>query len=121
LGSFGNQGPREVAIPQSIDQDYWFQIGTRRIYPGYEKCFADIKHFVQDFVHELTGFDVNSQAAFSEDEQDSRAVSQNISEDESYDNIFQDPVQWGPWKKESGFEMLSRAVSNCKYSFDSMI
>lgn len=36
--------------------------GTKRIYPGYDKCFNEIKAFMADFVYELTGFDVQSQA-----------------------------------------------------------
>src|SRR6266536_272941 len=50
LGSFGNEGMREVSLPESISGDYWFQIGTRRIFPGYDTCWNEVKKYVADMV-----------------------------------------------------------------------
>lgn len=87
-------------------------------YPGYDRSFNDIKKFVADFVLEMTGYDVNSQAAASGDEFDSREVSQNISEDEDYANALRSSMR-DPWDHDSDpspFEELSQTISQCEYT-----
>lgn len=115
LGSFGNEGMREVSLPESIGNEYWFQMGTRRIYPGYDKCWNEIKKYVADFIFDLTGYDVNSHAAHSADEEDSREVSEDESEEynDPFLNMSQNP--WGYGEERSPFEELSRSISNCEF------
>src|SRR5690348_2653099 len=50
LGSFGGQGVREVSVTDSINGSSWFHVGKTRIYPGYERCYRDIKAYIIDFV-----------------------------------------------------------------------
>jgi protein-tyrosine-phosphatase len=123
LGSFGGQGDREVSIAESINQVYWFHVGTKRIYPGYDKCFNEIKAFMADFVYKLTGFDVQSQAVSTTQEIDSRNVSHNVSEDEEFPDQFPSPA-WSISEDRSGFEALRREISRCKsphfYQFQSL-
>jgi hypothetical protein len=68
-----------------------------------------------DFVLEMTGYDINSRAAASSDEDESREVSQNISEDEDYANALRNSMQppWDPESETSPFEELSQTVSQC--------
>jgi protein-tyrosine-phosphatase len=113
LGSFGGHGDREVSIAESINQVYWFHVGTKRIYPGYDKCFNEIKAFVADFVFEQTGFDVHSQAVGVPQEIDSRNASHDISEDEEFSDKFPSPT-WSINEDRSGFEALRREISRCK-------
>lgn len=69
-----------------------------------------------DFVLEMTGYDVNSRAAASSDDDESREVSQNISEDEDYANALRSSTQppWDPESETSPFEELSQAISQCR-------
>jgi protein-tyrosine-phosphatase len=113
LGSFGGKGDREVSIAESINQVYWFHVGNKRIYPGYDKCFREIKAFMADFVYELTGFDVHSQAINMTQEIDSRNASHDISEDEGFSDHFPSP-NWSISEDRSGFEALRREINRCK-------
>jgi hypothetical protein len=85
-------------------------------YPGYDTAFNDIKNFIADFVLEMTGYDINSRAAASSDDGESREVSQNISEDENYANALRDSMQipWDPESEASPFEELSQTISQCR-------
>jgi protein-tyrosine-phosphatase len=112
LGSFGNEEAREVPSVESIYGEHWFFIGTKRIYPGYDKCFHAIKAFVGDFVYEMTGFDVHAHKMSSSQEVNSRNMSQEVSDDEGYSGVWQSP-QWSFAEERSGFEELSRAISHC--------
>jgi protein-tyrosine-phosphatase len=112
LGSFGSEETREVPPLESIYGQHWFFIGTKRIYPGYDKCFQAIKTFVGDFVYDITGFDVHAHTMSSSQEVDSRDISQEVSDDEGYSGVWQSP-QWGFGEERSGFEELSRAISHC--------
>jgi protein-tyrosine-phosphatase len=111
LGSFGSEEDQEVPILESIYGEHWFFIGTKRIYPGYDKCFQAVKAFVGDFVYYITGFDVHAHTMSSSQELDSREVSQEVSDDEGYTGVWQS--QWGFAEERSGFEELSRAISHC--------
>ena len=113
LGSFGGHGDREVSIAESINQVYWFHVGTKRIYPGYDKCFNEIKAFMADFIYELTGFDVHSQAVSITQEIDSRNASNDISEDDEFSDKFPSP-SWSVSEDRSGFESLRREIVRCK-------
>jgi hypothetical protein len=53
LGSFGGKGLREVAEPECIGDREWFEVRSTRIYPGYERCFQDIKDYIHDFVQDV--------------------------------------------------------------------
>ncbi len=112
LGSFGSEEVREVPILESIYGEHWFFIGTKRIYPGYDKCFRAIKAFVGDFVYDMTGFDVHAHTMSSSQQVDSRDMSQEVSDDEGYSGVWQSQ-QWGFAEERSGFEELSRAISHC--------
>jgi len=113
LGSFGGHGDREVSIAESINQVYWFHVGTKRIYPGYDKCFNEIKAYMTDFIYELTGIDVHSQAVSITQEVSSRNASHDISEDEEFSDKFPSP-SWSIHEDRSGFEALRREISRCK-------
>jgi protein-tyrosine-phosphatase len=116
FGSFGNEGPREVSLPESIGNEYWFQMGTRRIYPGYDKCWNEIKKYMADFILDLTGYDVNSHVAQSADEEDSREVSEDDSTDynDAFLTMSQNP--WGHGDERSRFEELSKAISSSMFT-----
>jgi hypothetical protein len=66
----------------------------------------------------MTGYDINSQAAASGDEGDSRVVSPNISEDEDYANALRNSMQnpWDPESETSPFEELSQTISQCRFT-----
>ena len=113
LGSFGGHGDREVSIAESINQVYWFHVGTKRIYPGYDKCFLEIKAYMADFVYELTGFDVHSPVVNITQEIDSRNASCDMSEDEGFSDKFPSP-SWSISEDRSGFEALRREITRCK-------
>jgi protein-tyrosine-phosphatase len=112
LGSFGSEEVREVPVMEGIYGQHWFFIGTKRIYPGYDKCFQAIKAFVGDFVYDVVGFDVHAHTMSSSQEVDSREVSQEASDDEDYSSVWQSR-QWSFAEDRSGFEELSRAISHC--------
>jgi protein-tyrosine-phosphatase len=114
LGSFGNEGMREVSLPESIGGEYWFQMGTRRIYPGYDKCWSEIKKYVADFIFDLTGYDVNSHAEHSADD-NSREVSEDESEDygEAFLNMSHNP--WADGEERSPFDELSKTITSSKF------
>ena len=114
LGSFGGHGDRGVSIAESINQVYWFHVGTKRIYPGYDKFFNEIKAFIADFVYEVTGIDVHSQAVSVMQEIDSRNASHDISEDEGFSDKFPSP-NWSIHEDRSGFEALRREIDRCKF------
>jgi hypothetical protein len=69
-----------------------------------------------DFVLEMTGYDINSRALASSNEDESREVSQNISEDEDYANALRNSMQlpWDPDSETSPFEELSQTISQCR-------
>jgi protein-tyrosine-phosphatase len=113
LGSFGGHGDREVSIAESINQEYWFHVGAKRIYPGYDRCLNEIKAYMADFVYALTGFDVHRQAVSLTQETDSRNASHDISEDEGFPGSFPSP-SWSINEDRSGFEALRREISRCK-------
>ncbi|KAL9115515.1 MAG: hypothetical protein Q9227_000836 [Pyrenula ochraceoflavens] len=115
LGSFGEvgrQGAREVSHPESIHGSRFFHIGSKRIYPGYDKCLQEIKTYIADFVLELTGFDVHSPGRDGGEGTDSRDTSREISEDEDYSSVFQGQTEWFFDDEQPGFDDLSRAVSH---------
>jgi len=111
LGDFGNQGGREVSMAESINQAHWFHIGTKRIYPGYDTCFGEIKAYIADFVYDVTGFDVHAKAMSSSQELDSRDVSTSGSDDEAL--AFRSP-NWTFHEDRPGFEVLRRDITRCK-------
>lgn len=112
LGSFGGHGLREVTHPESIHGSRFFHIGSKRIYPGYDKCLQEIKAYIADFVLHQTGIDIHSQdIGDGPEEQDSRDASRYVSEDEDYSNVFQDQAHWSFEDDRPGFDELSRAVS----------
>ena len=113
LGSFGGKGEREVAMTETINQRHWFHVGTKRIYPGYDEPFRQIKAYIADFVLDLTGYDVNSQEMSGSLELDSRQASHDISEDEASSASF--TSQHWPFDQErSGVEALKRQISRCE-------
>lgn len=117
LGSFGGHGPREVTHPESIHGSRFFHIGSKRIYPGYDKCLQEIKAYIADFVRDMTGFDLHSHdLSGSPEERDSRDTSRYVSEDEDYSSVFQDQARWSFEDERPGFDELSRAVSKFEES-----
>jgi hypothetical protein len=70
-----------------------------------------------DFVLEMTGYDINSRAAASSDDGESREASQNISEDEDYANALRNSMQplWDPESETSPFEELCQTISQCRF------
>ncbi|KAL9621268.1 MAG: hypothetical protein Q9160_004289 [Pyrenula sp. 1 TL-2023] len=119
LGSFGGHGPREVTHPESINGSRFFHIGSKRIYPGYDKSLQEIKVYIADFIHDLTGFDLHSLETEGHEEQDSRDTSRYVSEDEDYSSVFQDQVRWSFEDERPGFDELVRAVSKFEESTES--
>lgn len=116
LGSFGQEGnqDREVPTPDHIDGHYWFQVGTRRIYPGYERCLSDIKAYIADFIYKATGFDVHAQALSESQELDSREGSPETSGDEDYSDVYQ-ASHWPSAEEPAGIEELTRVISQCVF------
>ena len=86
LGSYGDEDVQEVARVASIDGQAWFQVGKRRIYPGYETCLRQIKSYLIDFVYSVTGYDVVAGEMSASQEIDSRQVSDD--EDSENDADF---------------------------------
>lgn len=119
LGSFGGHGPREVTHPESINGSRFFHIGSKRIYPGYDKSLQEIKAFIADFIHDLTGYDLHSLETEGLEEQDSRDTSRYVSEDEDYSSVFQDQARWSFEDERPGFDELVRAVSKFEESTES--
>ena len=91
-----------------------FQVGTRRIYPGYERCLSDIKAYIGEFIHAVTDYDIHGQAMGSDEEPDSRDTSPGISEDEDYSDVYQSS-HWAAGEESSGIEELTRVISHCKW------
>jgi protein-tyrosine-phosphatase len=115
LGGFGSGEVLEIANPESINGEYWFQVGTRRIYPGYDRCFSEIKRCINDFVFAATGFDVNAQKPDEPSDEDSREVTPDASDDEDYRSaLFADSPPYMSSYSRDPFEELNRAVTNCK-------
>jgi protein-tyrosine-phosphatase len=60
LGSFDGEYPRGVAEPECIGGREWFEVNGARIYPGYEKCFGQIKKYIHEFILNVFGYDVET-------------------------------------------------------------
>jgi hypothetical protein len=66
----------------------------------------------------MTGYDTHPQATASDDEGDSREISENTSEDEDYTDALRNSNQnlWDPESETSPFEELSQTVLQCMFS-----
>jgi protein-tyrosine-phosphatase len=116
LGGFGEEQDREVSVPENIGGEYWFQVGRRRIYPGYERCFNDIRRYIHEFVFAITGIDINEMDIDITDTDDSREVSPEHSDNEEFGEGFFDAPnkQWDGPSEESPFDELEKVISTCR-------